>query len=61
MKTWEDMPIFMTVKQVAALFNVSPKSIYELVARKAIPHKRVGRQIRFNRDRIRKWDQEGGE
>lgn len=37
----------LTVREAAALFNMSPRTIYRHVWAGDIPHRRVGRQIRI--------------
>lgn len=42
MNTETDMPIYMTVAQVAAILACSPKTIRILIAEKSLPASRVG-------------------
>jgi hypothetical protein len=55
-------PVIMTVGQVAALLQVPPSSIYERTRFRGnqgsippLPHRRVGRYLRFFREEIIKW------
>jgi len=43
------------VNGVVRLLRVGRNKVYELVARNQIPHRRVGKQIRFSRDAIMRW------
>lgn len=45
----------LTVKDVAALLNVSEKTIYRWIKREAIPFYRVNQQYRFNRPELLEW------
>jgi excisionase family DNA binding protein len=37
------------------LLRVGRNTVYELVARNEIPHRRLGKQIRFSRAAIMRW------
>jgi len=45
----------LTVDDVAALTRVGRNTIYSLVARNQIPHRRMGKQIRFSRAAVMSW------
>jgi len=45
----------LSVDDVAALLKVGRNAIYESVARDEIPHRRIGKQIRFSRAAIMAW------
>ncbi len=45
----------LDVDAVAALLRIGRNTIYELVGKNAIPHRRLGKQIRFSRDAIMRW------
>ena len=53
----ETLPALLTVKDVAALLRRKPRSIYELVHKKAIPFLRPPKtgMIIFKRDVILEW------
>ena len=55
-KSMEDLPMFMTVRQMAALLGVSRASAYELVKEKGFPKLNIvhGRII-IPRDRFFEW------
>lgn len=43
------------VQAVARLLHVGRNTVYELVGRNAIPHRRLGKQIRFSRAAVLRW------
>jgi excisionase family DNA binding protein len=45
----------LDVPAVARLLTVGRNTVYALVARNAIPHRRIGRLIRFHRDALMRW------
>lgn len=45
----------LDVPAAARLLRVGRNTIYDLVARNAIPHRRLGKQIRFSRAAIMRW------
>ena len=45
----------MTVDDVAAMLKIGRAAVYESVSRDEIPHRRVGKQIRFSRQGIMRW------
>ena len=45
----------LDVEEVARLLRVGRNTIYELVARNAIPHRRLLKQIRFSRAAVMAW------
>lgn len=48
-------PDVLDSEAVAALLGVGIKSVYERVARNELPHRRIGKQIRFSRAAIMRW------
>jgi excisionase family DNA binding protein len=49
-------PVFLTAKQVAAMLQVSEKSILRWAAADpTMPALRIGRTLRFERDRLLAW------
>ena len=49
----------LTVRQVAMLLGMHPKSIYVLVARGLIPHVRIGSRLRFRPSDLTRWIEQG--
>jgi excisionase family DNA binding protein len=45
----------LNVPAVARLLAVGRNTVYTLVARNQIPHRRVGKQIRFHRAAVVQW------
>jgi excisionase family DNA binding protein len=45
----------LDVDGVARLLRIGRNTIYELVGRNEIPHRRLGKQIRFSRAAIMRW------
>ena len=45
----------MDVAEVAAFLNVGTGVVYELCGRNQIPHRRVGKHLRFSRQAIVRW------
>lgn len=53
----DEQPIdaVLDVEQVACLFRIGRNTVYELVGRNEIPHRRLGKQIRFSRRALMRW------
>jgi excisionase family DNA binding protein len=50
------VPVFLTAKQVAELLQVSEKSVLRWAAADStMPALRIGRTLRFDRDRLLVW------
>ncbi|MBS3985689.1 MAG: helix-turn-helix domain-containing protein [Selenomonadales bacterium] len=47
-----DWPLWLTVDEAAALLRVHVSTVYEMVSRKELPAKRIGRTIRIDRDAL---------
>jgi len=47
--------VALDVPQVATLLCVGRNTIYALVARNQIPHRRLGKAIRFSRTAVMSW------
>jgi len=45
----------LDVEETARMLRVGRNTIYELVGRNEIPHRRLGKQIRFSRDALMSW------
>jgi excisionase family DNA binding protein len=45
----------LDVSAASRLLRVGRNTVYELVGRNQIPHRRLGKQIRFSRAAIRRW------
>jgi excisionase family DNA binding protein len=49
------METFLTVLEVAAAVQLSPKTIYRYVAKKEIPFHKINTAVRFRPAEIEKW------
>lgn len=49
----------MTVEELADYLNLSAGTIYGWVARKEVPFVRAGRALRFRRDEVDQWIEQG--
>ena len=45
----------MTAPEVAVLLRVGRNQIYDLAGRNEIPHRRVGKHLRFSRATVMRW------
>lgn len=45
----------LDVLHVATMLDLGRNTVYDLVARNAIPHRRLGKQIRFSRNALMRW------
>ena len=45
----------LDVDELACLLRLGRNTIYELVGRNEIPHRRCGKQIRFSRAAVMRW------
>ena len=45
----------LTAKELAALLGISPKTIYNYVARNIIPHYKIAASVRFRARDIAEW------
>jgi excisionase family DNA binding protein len=47
--------VVLDVEETARLLRVGRNTVYELVGKNEIPHRRLGKQIRFSRDALMSW------
>lgn len=45
----------MNAREVAALLRVGRNAVYDLAGRNQIPHRRVGKHLRFSRATVMRW------
>jgi excisionase family DNA binding protein len=50
-------PIYLTLKEVAELLKVKPRTIYAWVSDKRIPYERKGGLLRFRLDMVIAWNE----
>ena len=48
-------PRYLDVDGVAIYVSKSPKAIRRMVEKAQIPHMRIGRSVRFDRERVDAW------
>jgi excisionase family DNA binding protein len=53
----KELPIYLTLKGVAELLKVKPRTIYAWVSDKRIPYERKGSLLRFRLDAILAWNE----
>jgi excisionase family DNA binding protein len=53
------VPQFLNVEEVAAMLQLEPRTIYNMVSQRRIPFRRAGWQLRFNPKEIDEWTKEG--
>ena len=56
-KEARELPIYLTLKEVAELLKVKPRTIYAWVSDKRIPYERKGSLLRFRLDAILAWNE----
>jgi|GEM_PF-1390556 len=52
-----EFPIYLTLKEVAELLKVKPRTVYAWVSDRRIPFERKGGLLRFRLDAVVAWDQ----
>lgn len=57
LKRAKEMPIYMTLKEVAALLKLKPRTIYAWVSENRIPFERKGSLLRFRLDAVMAWNE----
>jgi excisionase family DNA binding protein len=45
----------LTVRELAKFLKLHPKTVYEWVARHAVPCIRLGRRVRFSKSDVSRW------
>ena len=54
-QSYSDLPIFVSVPDLANLFGISQSSCYELMHEKGFPSLRIGSRIVIPRDKLIEW------
>jgi putative molybdopterin biosynthesis protein len=56
-KQAQELPTYLTVKEVAQLLKIKPRTIYEMVAQHRIPYRKPpgSNILRFDLDEILRW------
>jgi excisionase family DNA binding protein len=53
----KEPPIYLTLKEVAELLKVKPRTVYSWVSDKRIPFERKGSLLRFRLDAVIAWNE----
>jgi excisionase family DNA binding protein len=53
----KEPPIYLTLKEVAELLKVKPRTVYSWVSDNRIPFERKGSLLRFRLDAVVAWDE----
>jgi len=56
-KEAKELPIYLTLKEVAQLLKVKPRTIYAWVSDKRISYERKGGLLRFRLEAILAWNE----
>jgi excisionase family DNA binding protein len=56
-KQKKELPIYLTLKELAELLKVKPRTIYAWVSDKRVPYERKGGLLRFRLDVILAWNE----
>ncbi len=54
----KDREVLLTVKEAAKLLTISAKKLYRMAALGRVPHIRLGRSVRFQREELERWIQQ---
>lgn len=54
-KSYEDLPLMLSVPEMAAALGISRAGAYELVRSEGFPALRIGTRIVIPKDELRKW------
>ncbi|MFN2511734.1 MAG: helix-turn-helix domain-containing protein [Pyrinomonadaceae bacterium] len=52
-----ELPIYLTLKELAELLKVKPRTVYAWVSDRRIPYERKGGLLRFRLDAIMAWNE----
>ena len=53
--SYDQLPLLLNVKHLAALLGVSDSSVYELIEEEDFPSLRIGKRIVIPKEKLRKW------
>ncbi len=56
-KKAKELPIYLTLKEVAELLKVKPRTVYAWVSERKVPFERKGGLLRFRLDAIVEWNE----
>lgn len=55
--SWDRLPAVLTTGEVCILLQMTNDTVCRLVQKGIIPAKKIGRDYRFDKERLRKWIQ----
>lgn len=53
--TWDNVPIILSIRDVAQLLDIGQTKAYELVNSGTIPRLKIGKTFKISRDVLKKW------
>ena len=54
-KSYEDLPLMLSVPEMAAVLGISRAGAYELARSEGFPALRIGTRIVIHKDELREW------
>ena len=54
-KSYEDLPLMLSVPEMAAALGISRAGAYELARSEGFPALRIGNRIVISKDKLREW------
>ena len=54
-KSFDELPLLLNVKEAAGLLGVSDTSIYDQIREKKFPHLRIGKRIMVPKTELQQW------
>ena len=57
MKRSDELPTYLTLREVAELLKVKPRTVYAWVGANRVPYERKGGLLRFRLDAIVTWNE----
>ena len=54
-KSYEDLPLFLNVKDLSSAIGIAPSSCYELMHEKDFPSLRIGNRLLVPKDQFQIW------
>jgi excisionase family DNA binding protein len=52
---WDNVPIMLSVKQVAEVLGVSRASVYAMLKEDKLPKTKVGKTHKISKEALRRW------
>ena len=57
-KSYDDLPVFISPKELAEILGIDLSNIYELLHQKTIPHVKIGSRYVIPKDDFLRWIKE---